>query len=154
MASRRGYAEISAFAHATEDLDKVKLAVLRVLPEELADRVRFCEYAMTGHNDNLIVELRVELHSRADAYQALQAILVGISLLEQTALEDEFSKHLDERKRLFLRLDKQKAFQGEAVLASVDAISFTFRLPSRPKSLRQLKEDLATYTEYGRRGWS
>ena len=101
----------------------------------------------------MIVELRVELYSRADAYQALQAILAGISSLDERALEDGLSKHLDERNRLYLRLDKQKAFQGEVVLASVDAISFTFRLPSCPKSLRQLKEVLATYADPGRKGF-
>jgi RNA binding exosome subunit len=151
MANRSGYAEISAFAHATEDLDKVKAAVLRVLPEALATRARFCESAMRGHHDNLIVELRVELYSRADAYQALQAILAGISSLDERALEDGLSKHLDERKRLYLRLDKQKAFQGEVAFASVDAISFRFRLPSCPKSLKQLKVDLATYVDPGRK---
>jgi RNA binding exosome subunit len=153
MGNASGYAEISAFAHATEDLDKVKASVLRVLPEALSARVRFCESTMRGHHDNLIVELRVELYSRADAYQALQAILAGISSLDERALEDGLSKHLDERNRLYLRLDKQKAFQGEVVLASVDAISFTFRLPSCPKSLRQLKEVLATYAEPGRKGF-
>jgi len=136
--------EISAFAHATEDLSKVRSAILKILPDHIAYKVEFTRTDMRGHHGNPIVELKTSIARRRDAYEVLQGILSRLPSLDETLLDEELAKHLDERNRFYLRLDKQRAFLGEAVLASGDAISLMFRLRFRPKSLEELKAGLAS----------
>jgi RNA binding exosome subunit len=143
------YAEISVIAHATEDLSKVKSAVLKVLPDEMAHKIEFRQTNMRGHHGNPIVELKIDIKNRKDAYEVLRKVLSGLSPLDSTLLDEELTKHLDERNHLYLRLDKQRAFLGEPVLASSDAISLAFRLGSRPRSFQELKAGLSTDREDG-----
>jgi len=143
------YAEISVIAHATEDLSKVKSAVLKVLPDQLAHKVEFRQTNMHGHHGNPIVELKIDVKNRKDAHEVLRKVLSGLSPLDSTLLDEELAKHLDERNHLYLRLDKQWAFLGEPVLASSDVISLAFRLGSRPRSFQELKAGLSENREDG-----
>jgi len=143
------YAEISVIAHATEDLSKVKSAVLKVLPDQLAHKVEFRQTNMRGHHGNPIVELKIDVKNKKDAYEVLRKVLSGLSPLDSTLIDEELAKHLDERNHLYLRLDKQSAFLGEPVLASSDVVSLSFRLKFRPRSLRELKAGLSKDREDG-----
>jgi hypothetical protein len=143
------YAEISAFIHVTEDSSKVRSAILKILPEQLTYKVEFTQISMRGHHGNPIVELKIKITNRRDAYEALQGILSRLSPLDETLLDEELAKHLDARHHLYLRLDKQRAFLGETALASSDAISLMFHLRSHPKSLKELKTDLSTDEKHG-----
>ena len=143
------YAEISVFAHATEDLPKVRSAILKILPDQLAHKAEFMQTNMRGHYGNHIAELRVSITDRRDAHEALQGILLRLSPLDEDLLNRELADYLDARKRLYLRLDKQRAFLGEAALASSDAINLVFRLRSSPKCLKELVSSLDTTGKHG-----
>jgi len=139
---KASHAEISAFVHATEDLSKVRSAITKILSDQIAHKVEFTQTKMLGHHRNPIIELRVAITNKRDAYEILQGIISRLSPLDETILDKELAKHLDKKNRLYLRLDKQRAFIGEATLTSGDAISLRFSLRSRPRSLKELKTDL------------
>ncbi len=140
----RFYANVSAFVHATEDEARVKAAILRILPAEIAERLEFSCIRMEGHHGNPILELKSSIAEKEDADKILLKILHELSSLDETLLDGELSNHLDERNWFFLRLDKQQAFQGHVSVGYNDIISFAFCLNSKPESLRELRNTLET----------
>ena len=49
------YIDIRVFAHATEDPDKVQIAVRNLFPTELAETLIFEKTSCTGHHGNPII---------------------------------------------------------------------------------------------------
>ena len=145
----RSYATVSAFAHATEDEARVKAAILKILPPEIAEKSEFSCTAMNGHHGNPILELKSSIAKKKEADKILLKILHELSPLDETLLDGELSNHLDERNRFYLRLDKQQAFLGYVSMGYHDVISFAFRLNSKPESLKELRNILETVVGNG-----
>ncbi len=116
-------AEVSVFAHATEDESKVKHAVKALIgfdPE-------YTESKLEGHYQDPIMLLTTKL-GKKEASDALAHIYSRLSSLDRQALLDGLVNRVDEGGSLYVRLDKQKAYNGRAVLAENDPIRIRFRL--------------------------
>ena len=125
-----GYIDVRVFAHATEDSDKVLAAIRNLLPSELGESVVFQKTRLTGHHGNPIILFETKLADK----QVLPAILkkFGASLtsFDKEQLNDNMKLHLEKR-NLYLRFDKQFAFQGEVRFSQNDPIRFKIHFKNK-----------------------
>jgi RNA binding exosome subunit len=115
------YTDVRLFAHATEDLDKVLTAARSILPPEQVDNVVFSKSCLTGHHGNPIVLIETRIKERRLAQAVLERLASGLSMMDKESLGTEIMQHL-EKGNLYLRIDKQSAFQGVFRLGSSDPI--------------------------------
>lgn len=102
-----------ALGHATEDLDRVKAAMVNVMGEvEL--RVSRTE----GHHGNPIIILEAAIE---DA-KVIDGFFARISDRDMEALIESLEKRVDDGCNLFLKLDKQDAFAGRSRLGAGDDV--------------------------------
>ncbi len=116
-------AEVSVFAHATEDEEKVKQAVkiiARFEPEWETQR-------LSGHYDDPIQLLTAKTIKKKEATDFLANIIARLSTLDRETLFSDLVNRIDPQGSLYMRLDKQRAFHGRAVLTESDPIRVKFR---------------------------
>ncbi len=137
-------AEVSVFAHATEDEAKVRHAVKALLGFE----PEFTTTKLEGHYDDPITLLTSRL-DRREATEALARIYTRLSSLDKQTLLDGLANRVDDAGGLYVRLDKQKAYNGRAVLAENDPIRIKFRLqlPHRADPVAYAREVLVNLEE-------
>jgi len=129
------YIDIRAFAHATEDADRVMNAIYNTLPSGLADKIVFKKTNLKGHYGNPIVLLETRIKKRDMVKAIFQKFAAGLSSLDKEFLNDEIRLHL-KKGNLFIRLDKQSAYLNELKLRSDDPIHF--RIHFRKSSLEEI----------------
>jgi RNA binding exosome subunit len=115
------YVDVRTFAHATEDNDKVLKALQNVLPPELVETIVFKKTGLCGHHGNPIVLFEARVKDRKAAGAIFSKVCAGLGILDKELLNREIDSHL-EKGNIFLRLDKQAAFQGEMKLGREDSI--------------------------------
>jgi RNA binding exosome subunit len=131
------YINIRAFSHATEDSEKVLAAIRNLLPLNLCGTVIFQKNKLTGHHGNPIILFEAKLADKHVLPTALQKIGAGLVALDKERLESEMKLHL-EKGNLYLRFDKQFAFQGEVRLSQNDPVHF--KIHFKNKSFKEIVE--------------
>jgi len=133
-----GYIDIRVFAHATEDTDKVQIAVRNLLPEELAQNLIFQKTSLTGHHGNPIILFTTQLTDKKILPAALEKIGLGLSSLDKEELCRELKLHLEKR-NLYLRFDKQSAFLGTIKFSQNDPIHFKIHFKNKtPEEIKDI----------------
>jgi RNA binding exosome subunit len=125
-----GYIDVRVFAHATEDSEKVLAAVRNLLPLELNESVVFQKTQLTGHHGNPIILFETKLEDKQALSSVLQKIGAGLTSLDKEQLDIDMKTHLEKR-NLFLRFDKQSAFQGEVRFSQNDPIHFKIHFKNK-----------------------
>jgi RNA binding exosome subunit len=126
------------FAHATEDPEKVLSATRNTLPKELSENAVFQKTTLTGHHRNPIILFETKLTDKKALLAILQKIAQGLSSLDKEALYNEMKMHLEKR-NLFLRFDKQSAYQGELKLSANDPIHFKIHFKNKtPEEITEI----------------
>jgi len=120
------YVDISFFAHATEDENKVVGAAKRVLPASQSENVVFERSQLRGHHGNPITLFEAKIRDKEIAKSVVENLSSSLSELDKDTLQREISLHV-EKGSLYLRLDKQAAFRGELKLSSADPIRVRVR---------------------------
>jgi RNA binding exosome subunit len=128
---------VRVFAHATEGAEKVLAAVRNILPVELCEGAVFKKTRLTGHYGNPIVLFETKLTDKQLLPGVLRKIGAGLPVLDKETLESDLKLHLEKR-NLYLRFDKQFAFQGEARFSQNDPIHF--KIHFKNKSLEEIVE--------------
>jgi RNA binding exosome subunit len=118
-----GHIDVRVFAHATEDSEKVLAAVRNLLPVNLGESLVFQKIRLTGHYGNPIVLFKAKLADKQVLPEVMQKIGTGLTSLDKEQLDCDVKSHLDKR-NLYLRFDKQFAFQGKARFSKNDPIHF------------------------------
>jgi hypothetical protein len=141
--------EVTALVHATEDEPKVRKAVLNLLPPNI-DPQAFEDVKLKGYYGDPITALKLNVKRRKPATELLEHLVKRLSSLDLQTLLDELPQRIDESKNLYIRLDKQKAYTGKAVLERHDSIRIKARLQLPHKadpveSIRMYIESLETY---------
>lgn len=121
------YVELSALVHATEDKQKVLRAICNLFPKG-SEPSGVQETKLTGVFGDPIFSLKLEISKRRPGTDLLDHLIRSLSFLEYTGLLDDLPQRMDESKNLYLRFDKQKAYQGKTALETHDAIRVKFRL--------------------------
>ncbi len=117
------YIDIRAFAHATEDPEKVLAALRNILPLDTTGTIVFAKSGLSGHYRNPITLFETRIKDRKLAQAAFEKLAAGLGVLDKELLGSELMQHL-ERGNLYLRLDKQSAYLGEIRLGQTDPIHF------------------------------
>ncbi len=124
------YLEIRVFSHATEDMEKVEVAVRNTLPEALAAEIVFTKTNCVGHHGNPIVLMETKLTDKAMLPSALEKIALALTSLDKEQLALELKQHI-EKHNMYLRFDKQNAFLGTLKLSSIDPIHFKIHFKNK-----------------------
>jgi len=103
------YIDLRTFCYATEDDKRVEQALRTHLPKE----VEIERATSEGHHGDRILVLSARVEN-ADEMRHVLSTVAEISDVER--LLDELDERVDENCSLFLRLDKQSAYRGEAEL--------------------------------------
>jgi len=105
------YVDLRTFCYATEDEKRVERALRTFLPEEYP--VERAENE--GHHGDRIVVLSARLEN-ADDVRYVLGRLTELDAIDRVI--DELDERIDDNASLFLRLDKQAAFNGAVELGA------------------------------------
>ena len=120
------YIDIKFFAHATEDLEKVMEAVRNILPANRLEEIDFKKNSLKGHHGNPIVFFEAKIERKDLVKAVIDSVFSRLSMLDKEILRKEIEMHV-EKGSLYLRLDKQAAFQEVVKLGVVDPIRLRIR---------------------------
>ncbi len=120
------YIDIRFFAHATEDPEKVVTAVQHVLPSNHMEDTVFRKSKLQGHYGNPIILFETKIKNREAIKALVQNLSSRLDELDKETLLREIHLYL-EKGSLYIRLDKQAAFQGKIRLCKSDPIRLRIR---------------------------
>lgn len=132
------YIDIRAFAHATEDQDKVLNALFNILPKESLDMINFKKTNLTGHHGNPIILFETRI-KEIDIVQAIfEKVASGLSSFDKELLGKTIKQHL-EKSNLYIRLDKQSAYLAEIKMCQTDPIHLRIHFKkSNPQEIMEI----------------
>ncbi len=137
--------ELTTSAHATEDLVKVKQALLNLIPREYRENLEIEEVKYEGHYGNPIVRLKVLVRGKK-ANEIFNYIISNLSESDRNILKVTLKNRIDERGHLYLRVSKQDASQGKITLYEGDdvvRIVVTIDYPATLERIKKLLEEAA-----------
>jgi hypothetical protein len=126
-----GYVDVRVFAHATEDPEKVLIAVRNLFPQSLAETAQFEKSSLMGHHGNPITLFTTQLTDKKQLPALLEKIGSGLNALDKEALSQDIKLHL-EKHNLYLRFDKQSAFLCTFKFAQNDPIHLKIHFKNKP----------------------
>lgn len=103
---------INAFCHATEDLEKVRKAMLNFIPELYRSRVVISEDILEGYYGNRILNLKIYIFDVEIIRNIIDFICRNIHETDKRLLSRTFLSRLDSSGNLYLRFDKGAAYNG------------------------------------------
>ena len=118
--------EVSFFAHATEDENKVVAAARNLLPAAHVENVFFNRSNLRGHHGNPITLFEAEIKEKETLDAFLETLSSSLSSSDKEELQREAKLHV-EKGNLFLRFDKQAAFQRRFKLGVSDPVRIRLR---------------------------
>lgn len=140
--SSTAFIDVSLFAHATEDESKVIHAVQNLLPTKYLDSITFKQQNLHGHHKNPIVLFETRIKDKEIIQAFVENLSSNLSIVDKQNLLDEISRHV-EKGSLYLRLDKQAAFQGNFKLCTADPIRVRIRFrKSKLEDVIQICQEL------------
>lgn len=138
--------EFTTHVHATEDLDKVKQALLFLIPDDIHDKLKLKVDKVKGHWNNPISLLQAKFTNSNDVMPIIKHISTSLNDQDKYVLREGLERRID-KSRLYLRFDKQAAFKGHFKLRDDDdviRIRITFAIhpsPTREK-VKSISESL------------
>ncbi len=120
------YVDVRFFVHATEDPEKVMKAAKYVLPSKYVDTIVFDRDNLQGHHGNQITLFETRIKGKEIIRSLIDRLSSNLKRLDKETLLKEINMRV-EKGNLFLRLDKQSAFQGEFRFGVADPIHVRIR---------------------------
>jgi RNA binding exosome subunit len=117
--------EISTLSHATENLECVKKALSKITSNKQVE-LKINMEKLKGHYDDQIFLLKTIINDEESARNIFHSIMKKMSPIGKEEILEELDNRLDKGGNFYLRLDKQKAFEGKIVLNDVDPIRMKF----------------------------
>jgi RNA binding exosome subunit len=139
--------EISAIAHATEDLDRVIAALKNAIPRDLWNELERSMkiLSLEGYYGNPVTRIVAVLKGK-EAENAVKHILLSIDRSDFETLVFTLDRRFDGKGRVFIRLSKQDAYlgklriaEGDDVLKIVITLPGARRIEDVEKALRSLR---------------
>ncbi len=130
---------IEVFSHATEDINKVKKAILTLIPSELRDNVELAITKVKGYYGNEINIINVDLSKKAK--YVLKHILCSLTTTERSIITATIDTRVDSKlSHLFLRVSKQDAYLGQIrLMEGSDVIKIVATIVGL-RSIEELRE--------------
>ena len=120
------YVDVSFFAHATEDEAKALEAARNLLPVTQLENIVFSRSNLLGHHGNPIMLLKAKIKEKDIVKTVAENLSSNLGALDKETLLREINLHV-EKGSLYLRFDKQAAFQGTFKLGIADPIRVRLR---------------------------
>jgi len=120
------YIDVRFSVHATEDLDKVINAVQQLLPADQVEDIAFKKKTLRGHYGNPITLFDTRIKKKKVVEALVEHLFSNLNEQDKVSLLREIDQHVEEGS-LYIRLDKQAAFQGEIRLCAADPIRVRIR---------------------------
>lgn len=131
------YVDLRTFCYATEDEKRVEEALRTFLPDGEDDEPFEIERAESeGHFGDRILVLSARVENADDVRHVLSR-LADLETFDE--LIDELDERVTENTELFLRLDKQAAFEGDVRLG--DGITFRGKVEAYPAKKERAVEN-------------
>lgn len=112
---------MEATCHATEDPERVTVALLNILPSDLRGTAKVSRQTLKGHYGNPITMLKTGFEGD-DADRVFLHILENLSEDDRRLIALTIDQRMDGSGNLYLRLDKQKAYLGKPSLYDGDDV--------------------------------
>jgi RNA binding exosome subunit len=120
------YVDVSFFAHATEDEAKAIEATRNLLPTSQLENIVFNRSNLRGHHGNPITLFETKIEEKDIVKTVAENLSSNLGALDKETLLREINLHV-EKGSLYLRFDKQAAFQGTFKLGVADPIRVRLR---------------------------
>ena len=120
------YVDVSFFAHATEDEAKAIEATRNLLPTSQLENIVFNRSNLRGHHGNPITLFETKIKEKDIVKAVAENLSSNLGALDKETLLREMNLHV-EKGSLYLRFDKQAAFQGTFKLGVADPIRVRLR---------------------------
>jgi len=120
------YIDIRFCVHATEDSGKVMKAVCNIFPNDQTKEISFNKSNLEGHYGNPITFFETRIKDKEIVRALVENLSANLSSLDKEELGRELY-HCVGRGSLYIRLDKQAAFQGKIKLVTSDPIRIRIR---------------------------
>lgn len=120
------YVDLRFSVHATEDIEKVMEAVHNVLPNDHIEEIVFEKSSLEGHYGNTITFFETRIKDKETVKAIVEKLSVNLGSLDKQELERTIHRCV-EKGNLYIRLDKQAAFQGNFKLVTSDPIRMRVR---------------------------
>jgi RNA binding exosome subunit len=120
------YVDIRFCAHATENEDKVLKAAYNVLASEEPEEITFTKNNVEGHYGNPIVFFETRTKDQKIIKKLIENLSTNLSSLDKNELNNTIDKCV-EKGSLYIRLDKQAAYQNKIKLVTSDPIRIRIR---------------------------
>jgi RNA binding exosome subunit len=130
--------QISTIAHATDDLDKVQLALRFLLPDSLKAGEVFTRRYVQGHHGNPIVTFEARLTKPQQVDELAHRFTRQLAKREKLLIQRNLDMHCDDQGNLYIRLDKQQAFRGAMELSDEDPIRVKLKFSRLSGEVREL----------------
>lgn len=126
------YIDIRFSVHATEDSEKVKKAVHNLFPANRIEEVTFKKDALKGYYGNPIILFETRVKDGEIIKAFVEKLATCLSELDKETMLRE-SDMFVEKSNLYLRLDKQAAFEDEFKLHKADPIHIRIHFRKKKK---------------------
>ncbi len=129
--------EYAVLIHATEDLSKVIKAVENLMPPKLRERKNVEIEEAYGHYENPIRILKASFRNPEYASQVFAWVWRLLPNEDKVSIIRDLDLYVNDKLKLYMRLDKQDAFSGLARLSfSDDVIKVIFNFKGSKEALR------------------
>ena len=115
------YVDIRLSMHATENPEKIKKAMYNLFPASHIDAVTFKKDGLKGHYGNPINVFRTRIKDGEVIEAFVEKLFTKLSDLDKETILRELNLFV-EKNNLYLRLDKQAAFEDAFKLCRDDPI--------------------------------
>jgi RNA binding exosome subunit len=120
------YVDVRFCAHATEDVEKVVMAVQNILPSDHIEDISFKRSNLEGHYGNPITFFETRIKDKETVRALVKNLSANLSSLDKEELGRTIKRYA-EKGSLYIRLDKQAALQGKIKLVTSDPIHIRIR---------------------------
>lgn len=132
--------ELSFFVHATEDPNKALEAVKRMIPKPHLNTITFRRNNLKGHHGNPITHFSSKIRDKKITKLLIEEIASKLEPKDKLHLLSQIASHIDDKSNLYLRLDKQSAYLGQAKIGRSDPIRIRMKLKLPSKSFDKMVE--------------
>ena len=126
------YVDIRLSIHATEDLEKAKKAVYKLLPEDRIEEIPFKTEALKGHYGNPIVLFETRVKDEGVIRAFMEKLSQNLDEQDKHRILTEPDIFL-EKNNLYIRLDKQTALEDKFRLRKDDPIHIRIHFKNKDK---------------------
>ena len=153
------YISLRVSAQATEDPKKVRSAIGLFLPpaedeSKLKGSDIISEYVTSGYYGNKIILMEAELHKKKHTQYVIDLIRQRLGKQEMLQLVKQVHLRVDDDCNLYIRFNKQQAFQGKLVMTNTsDVVLLRIKLKAYPAKYERAIEVARIIFDTEDRSW-